>query len=163
MEPSCCPRYCTQSGPCISWESVCGRGQSCNQILVCEVLFFSTLLQIHNQHSLENVSRIRAKESKTRSLICKVNLNFFLRHFTFITISAVIVSFLNESVHGFNSIRNGRVKTKFQIVELWRLWKSLVKKQIFPPWHFGTLMVRIFLKFQPTFDLPDSAALENFF
>ena len=41
-------RYCTQSGPCISWESVCG--QCCKQLLVCEVLSFSTLLHYYYRH-----------------------------------------------------------------------------------------------------------------
>ena len=78
----------------------------------------------------ENVSQIRTKECKSRSFICKVNLNFLRssKHFNCDTLFAVIVSFLNESVHGFNKIRDGRVKSRFQIVEFWRLWKFLVKK-----------------------------------
>ena len=79
-----------------------------------------------------NVSHIRTEKLKTRSFICKVNLNFLWssRHFNYDTIFIVIVSFLNESVHGLNSIRNGRVKARFQIVEFWRL-KFLVKKHKF--------------------------------
>ena len=67
----------------------------------------------------ENVSQIRSKECKTRSFICNVNLNFLRSsiHFNFDTVFAVIVSFLNENVHGFNNIRNGRVKTRFQVIE----------------------------------------------
>ena len=67
----------------------------------------------------KNVSRIHTKECKTRSFICKVNRNSLRssKHFNCDTILAVFVSFLNEGVHGFNSIRNGRVKTKFQIIE----------------------------------------------
>ena len=69
--------------------------------------------------SSENVSQIRTKECKTRSSICKVNLNFLRssRHFNCDTVFAVIVSFLNENVHDFNNIRNGRVKTRFQVIE----------------------------------------------
>ena len=65
-----------------------------------------------------NVSQVRTKKCKTRSFICNVNFNFLRssRHFNCDTVFAVIVSFLN--VHGFNNIRNGRVKTRFQIVEL---------------------------------------------
>ena len=68
----------------------------------------------------ENVSQIRTKKCKTRSFIWKVNLYFLRssRHFNCDTIFGVIVSFLDESVHGCNIIRNGRVKTRFQIVEL---------------------------------------------
>ena len=67
----------------------------------------------------ENESQIRTKECKTRSFIWKVNLNFLLssRHFNCDTVFIVIVSFLNESDHGFNNIRNRRVKIRFQIVE----------------------------------------------
>ena len=67
----------------------------------------------------ENVSQICTKVCKTRFFICKVNLNFLRssRHLNSDTIFAVVVSFLNEGVHGFNNIRNGRVKTRFQIVE----------------------------------------------
>ena len=68
----------------------------------------------------KNVSQIRTKECKTGSFICKINLNFLpsSRNFNFDTVFAVIVSFLNENVHGFNNIRNGRVKTRFQVIEI---------------------------------------------
>ena len=67
----------------------------------------------------ENVSQIRTNKRKTGFFICKVNLISFRssRHFNCATNFAVIVSFLKENVHGFNNIRNGRVKTLFQIVE----------------------------------------------
>ena len=67
----------------------------------------------------ENVSQIRTNECKTECFICKVNLNLlrFSRHFNFDTVFAVIVSFLIENVHGFSNIRNGRVKTRFQVIE----------------------------------------------
>ena len=75
----------------------------------------------------ENVSQIRTKEYKTRFSNCKVNLNFLRssRHFNSDTVFgvksdtvfAVIESFLNKSVHGSNTIRKGRVKTRFQIVQ----------------------------------------------
>ena len=66
-----------------------------------------------------NVSQIRTKECKTRSFICKVNLDFLLssRHFNFVTVFSVNMYFLNENVHGFNNIRTGRVKTRFQVKE----------------------------------------------
>ena len=72
----------------------------------------------------EIVSQIRTKEWRTRSFLWKVNLIFLRssRHFNCDTDFAVIVSFWNESVHGFNNIRNGRVKPRFQIVEFWGLW-----------------------------------------
>ena len=67
----------------------------------------------------ENVSKICTKECKTRSLICKLNLNFLRssRHFNCDTVFAAIVSFLNEIVHGFNSIRNARVEAGFQKIK----------------------------------------------
>ena len=67
----------------------------------------------------QNVSQIRTEESKTRSF-CTVNINFLcsLRHFNCDTNFDVFVSLLTEVVHGFNNIRNGRVKTRFKIVEI---------------------------------------------
>ena len=67
----------------------------------------------------ENVSQIRTEECKTRSFLSKVNLNILRssRHFNCDTAFAVIVSFLNETVHGFNNIPNGSVNIRFQIVE----------------------------------------------
>ena len=67
----------------------------------------------------EYVSQIRTKECKTGCFICKVNLNFLRssRHFNYDTVFAVIVSCLNENVHGFNKNRYGRVETRFQLVE----------------------------------------------
>ena len=66
----------------------------------------------------ENVPQIRTKECKTRSFICKEISTFcVLRDFNLDTVFVLIVSFLNENVHGFNNIRNGRVKTKFQVIE----------------------------------------------
>ena len=81
----------------------------------------------------EIVSQMRTKECKTGSFICKVNLSFLRswRHFNCDTVFAVIVSFLNESVHGFSKIRNGSVKTVFQLIEFCWLWKFLVKKHTF--------------------------------
>ena len=77
------------------------------------------------------VSQIHTKECQTTSFICNVNFNFLRSgtHFDCDTIFAVIVSFLNESVHGFNNIRNRKVKTGFQLVEFWWFWKFLVKKR----------------------------------
>ena len=67
----------------------------------------------------EKVSQIRTKECKTGSFICEVNLNSLRSsgHFSFDTVFAVIVSFLNENAHSFNNIRNGRLKTRFQGIE----------------------------------------------
>ena len=78
----------------------------------------------------ENLTQIRTIGCKTISFICKVNLNFLLSsmHSNCDTIFAVIVFFLNESIHGFKNIRNGKIKTRFQF---WRLWKFLTKKQKF--------------------------------
>ena len=67
----------------------------------------------------KNVSQVRTNECKTRSFICKVTVNIlgFSRDFNCDTNSAAIVSFFNESVHGFNDIRNGRAMTRSKIVE----------------------------------------------
>ena len=109
----------------------------------------------------ENVSQVHIKECKTRSFNCKVNLNFLrlLRHFNCDTAFAVIVSFLNESVHGFNNIRNGRVKSGFQTEKFRPHWEMFYQKTwIFSLWHFGKLMDKIFPKLQPAVELPHSVA-----
>ena len=75
--------------------------------------------KFNTNNTSENVSQIGTKECKTRSFICKVNLNFFQssRHNIFDTSFAMIVSSSIENVHGFNNIRNGIVKTRFQAIE----------------------------------------------
>ena len=67
----------------------------------------------------DKMSQICTKKCKTRSIICTVNLNTLSssRHFNCNKYFAVIVSFLNESVHGFNKIRNGRLTIRFQIIQ----------------------------------------------
>ena len=84
------------------------------------------------KNSSEKMSQFLNKECKTRFFIWKVNLNFLRppRHFNCDTVIAVIVSFLKETVHGFNNIREGRVKTGFHIVNTLQLWKFHLKKHI---------------------------------
>ena len=112
----------------------------------------------------ENVSHVRAKECKTRSFICKVNISFLSssRHFEADTAFAVKLFSLNERTQGFNTVyfsSNGKVKTGFQKFKLIGLWNFFCQKtQTFPIWHFGTLMGKIVPKLQPPFDLPNSVA-----
>ena len=40
----------------------------------------------------------------------------------------MILSLSNESVHEFINIRNGRVKTGFQMEKIKRFWSVLIKK-----------------------------------
>ena len=65
----------------------------------------------------ENESQVRTKECKIRFCICRINLNVLRssRHFNCDTFFAVLVFFLNKSVHGFSKIRNGRVITRLEI------------------------------------------------
>ena len=58
----------------------------------------------------ENVSQSVLNNARP-GFFCKVNLNFFSssRHFNGDTAFAVMVFLLNESAHGFNNIRNGKV------------------------------------------------------
>ena len=105
----------------------------------------------------ENVSQVRIKECKTLSSICKVSLNFLRpsRHFPCDAAFYVIVSFLNESVHGFNNICNGRVKVGVQKVKFRQIWKFFHQKtRTFSLWQFGKLMGNIFPKLQPPIDFP---------
>ena len=57
MDPLCHQRYCTQSIPCILWESVCEQG--CKQILACEVFFLSTALQIPHFDLPDSVAPVK--------------------------------------------------------------------------------------------------------
>ena len=131
MRPSCRRPLWTQIVPWLTWVSVCG--QCLRQILICEVLFFSTSSQIHCHFYFRVCVGVRSKVGKTRFLPCKVNLNFLpsSRNFNFDKFFAVTVSFLNKNVHGFNNIRNGRIENQFQTVEIWRKKKFFVKKHNF--------------------------------
>ena len=92
---------------------------------------FSFVKSFSSQHHSKNIrnnatkslSHVRIKECKIRSIICQVNLNFLRSSSNYIcdTIFAVIVSFLNESVRGFNNIRNGRAKSGLQMIKFRRL------------------------------------------
>ena len=164
MDLTCRHLYCTQSDACITWDSVCGQCRK--QSLVCEVLFLSTLLQIQYQHYFPNCVPDPYWRMEDEIFHLQGKSQHFLRasrHFICDTIFAVIVSFLNESFHGFNNIRKGKVNTRFQIVEFWRLWIFVVKKlnfslrNVLVHWWGG-----IFLKLQPPIDLPDSVALVKF-
>ena len=111
--------------------------------------------------STEKVSQVRIKKGKTRTFVFKVNLPFLRssRHFNCDTAFAVIETFLNESAHGFNNIRIGRVDAGFQIVKFKRIWKTPTKKTwTIPLCHFAQMMGKIFPKLQPPVDLPDSVA-----
>ena len=86
----------------------------------------------------ENKSQIRTKGCKTWSFLYNGNPNTlrFCRHFNCDSVFAVIVSFLNESVHGFNIIRNGRVPTRFQTVFSGQHQNCLSKNMSFPSVRF---------------------------
>ena len=65
--------------------------------------------------TFRNVTHVCTKKGKTRSFIYQVNLNFLrsLGHFNYYTTFAMIVSLLNEWVHGFKDIGKKRVQTGF--------------------------------------------------
>ena len=83
-------------------------------------------------NATKNVSQVRTKECNNRLFICKINLNIlrFSRHFNCDAAFTVFVAFLNESVHGFNNNRNGRVETVFQKEKFGRIWKFFIKKHV---------------------------------
>ena len=80
---------------------------------VCEVLFFSASIRFNAHNAGKNMSQIRTKKRKIECFICKVRHNCLRssKHFNRETTRAVIVYFFNETVHGFNNIRNRRVET----------------------------------------------------
>ena len=119
--------YCRVSGLCIPWKSVCR--QFCKQILVCEVLFFSTSLPICCHHCFRScipgpcwILKDQTFKYEVNFIFCLLRDNLGVKQLFF------IVFLLNEGVHGFHNIRNGRVKTTFQIVNFKRLWKFFIKK-----------------------------------
>ena len=59
---------------------------------------------------------------KNKSSICKVSCNFLSssRHFNCATFFAVIVFFVNRSVHSFKSIPNRKVTSGFHVVKVLR-------------------------------------------
>ena len=88
--------------------------------VVSNFWFLRSFSSLHNSKLIANftseiVFQVCTKECKARSFIGKLNLNFMhsSRHFKFDTVFAVIVPFLNERVHDFNKIRNGRVKNTY--------------------------------------------------
>ena len=85
------------------------------------VMYFSSqhYSKFNTNITSEKMSQTGTKECKSKFFICKVSLNVLRSsgHFNIDTVFAVIVSFLKENVHGFNNIRNGRVKTRFQVIE----------------------------------------------
>ena len=71
MEPPCRQRYSTQLGSCIWLGSECG--QCCKQILVCEILCFSTKPQTLCQHKL-SLSNFLVESWVGNFWICKLPL-----------------------------------------------------------------------------------------
>ena len=95
------------------------------------VPFFQHHTPFNVNNTSEKVSPVRTKQCTTRSLIWKVNLKFLhsSRHFNCDTVFAVIVSFLNEYVHGFNNVHKRRTNTRFQIKLFREVRMFLVKKR----------------------------------
>ena len=124
---------------------------------VCEVLFSQNLSEFIANIATENVSQA---PTKPRLFNCRLNLNFLpsSRHFNCNTVFVVIVTLLNEIVHGFNNISNGRVETGFQMVKFQRLRKFLIKKHEF---SICNILIQWWVKLpklQPPIDLSDSVA-----
>ena len=79
--------------------------------LISKLCFLMSFSSQHHSNVIasiasENLSQVRKKVCKSRSFICRVNPKFLRSssHLSCDTVFAVIVSFLNESAHGFNNI-----------------------------------------------------------
>ena len=109
MEPSCGQDIALNQGR-VYHERVYADNVV-SKIWFVRAFFSQHYTELITYNTSGNVSQIRTEECKTRSFICKVNLNFlrYSSHFNCDKIFAVIVYFLNECVHGFNNIRIGRV------------------------------------------------------
>ena len=59
----------------------------------------------------ENVTQVGATECKTRGIVCKHNYNFLrsTRNLDYYASFVVVLSLLNESIHGFYNVSDGRV------------------------------------------------------
>ena len=91
------------------------------KILVRVVLFLSTSIQIHCQQKIFQVCAKEVEILPLQGQSQNLKLLRFLKYFNSDTAFPVFVSVLNENVHGFNNIRNGRVNTGFQIVKCSRV------------------------------------------
>ena len=106
--------------------------------------FFSTLPEVVCQHYYQKKSQVQPKKCKTGIFISKGKVQFFFgfsRNFSCYKTFVVTLLLLNERVHGFNYICNGRLHTGFQRINFWGFWKSLIKKFEFSnnlvPWWVG--------------------------
>ena len=95
------------------------------------VRFFSAH---RNSKYFANITSDKVSQSvlkvKDQILLCKLDLNFLRpsRYFNFARAFAVDMSLLKKRAQGFNEICNGRPKTGFQIVKVWRIWKLFSSK-----------------------------------
>ena len=124
--------------------------------------FLSTSLQTHSQQKLGRSVRSLYQWMQVQIFHLQSEYQLFCQTpwlwYTFIC----VFSCLNHGVHVFNSIADERVKTRFQIVNCWRLSIILklfrLKTRVFPLWHFFALMGRINPKLQPLNEPIDSLA-----
>ena len=81
------------------------------------------------------------KECRARSLIWEVTLYFLWSsiHIDCYIMSAVILSCSNECVYIFNKIRNGRVQTEFETVQICWLLVSFIRHELLSVryWYLG--------------------------
>ena len=148
----CYQQYFKQSSLCLSRENVCGQFHK--QTLTCEVLFLSTILRICCQQCFQKVTSLyQGMQDPILLLRGEIQLLRSSRHFDCHRCFEVILSLLNEGVHGVQDIGNWMVETRFQIV-VWRVGKFCSKKHKISLWHFGTRVGRIFPKLQPSIAPP---------
>ena len=104
----------------------------CKQNFVFEVLSSQHHSNFITISASENVFQDHTKYCKYWSFFCKVNTKFLSssRASNFNALSALVVSFFNENVHGLNIFRNRRVKTGIQRVQFSRLWKFFYQKNM---------------------------------
>ena len=122
---------------------------------VCFVRSFFS--QRHSRFSTnitsKNVSQHRTEQSKSRSFICKANLNFWVLQdtSTVILLSLWLCLCWMRVGQSFKNIHNGRVNTRFQIVKLLRVWKFVVEKHEF---SLGNLLIHWWVGYFRKCNLP---------
>ena len=104
LQQSCILLECCKS-------SANGYEQCRRQIQVHEDLFLSSVLQFVSHIVVKNVILVGATECKTGGIVCKHNYNFLrsARNLDFYASFVVVVSLLNERIHGFHNVCDGGV------------------------------------------------------
>ena len=132
----CRQHFFNQSSLSISRETKCG--QSFEQILVCEIFFFSKCLEIY----CRIVSQCLFKEFKTRSFCGEEKIFETFRLNSELSL-LLCLSWLNVLKKDIKRNCTGKVRTLFERKKYWKFWKFFIPKHelffcnLLVPWWVG--------------------------